>query len=135
MKVGLYVCRVREEWKMVLSLDVRVDVAWWLEGVSGQRVSRWLMLGRELPLSQATWMVENFEVERGMDQWGEEHWQVYIQRKLEKYERASGELEARGGDGGQSGDYCGKRRGGGRDARVVSRRGVGSSGAGRGPAG
>ncbi|RAW16262.1 DNA/RNA helicase [Paenibacillus taichungensis] len=103
MKVGLYVCRVREEWKMVLSLDVRVDVAWWLEGVSGQRVLRWLLLGRELPLSQASWMVENIEVERGMDQWGEEHWQTYMQRKLEEYERASGELAARGEMGGNVG--------------------------------
>ena len=96
MKVGLYVCRVREEWKMALSLDIRVDVAWWLEGVSGQRVLRWLLLGRELALSQASWMVENFEMERGMDQWGEEHWQVYMQRKVEMYERASGDMEARG---------------------------------------
>ncbi|MGN7309065.1 DNA/RNA helicase, partial [Bacillus subtilis] len=78
MKVGLYVCQVREGWKMILSLDIRVDVAWWLEGVSGQRVLRWLLLGRELPLSQASWMVENFEMERGMDQWGGEHWKAYM---------------------------------------------------------
>jgi late competence protein required for DNA uptake (superfamily II DNA/RNA helicase) len=88
---------------MVLSLDIRVDVAWWLEGVSGQRVLRWLMLGRELPLSQASWMVEHFEMERGMDQWGEEHWQAYMQRKQEGYERASGELEARGEMAGKAG--------------------------------
>ncbi|WP_090952640.1 helicase-related protein [Paenibacillus sp. OK060] len=103
MKVGLYVCRVREEWKMVLSLDIRVDVAWWLEGLSGQRVLRWLMLGRELPLSHASWMVENFEMERGMDQWGEGHWQAYMLRKLEEYERASGELAARGEMAGNAG--------------------------------
>jgi len=103
MKVGLYVCRVREEWKMVLSLDIRVDVAWWLEGVSGQRVLRWLLLGRELPLSQASWMVENFEVEGGMDQWGGEHWQAYMKRKVEMYERASGDLEARGELAGKAG--------------------------------
>ncbi|MEC0200793.1 hypothetical protein P4H35_31055, partial [Paenibacillus taichungensis] len=99
----MYVCRVREEWKMMLSLDVRVDVAWWLEGASGQRVLRWLLLGREVPLSQASWMVENFEVEGGMDQWGEKQWQAYMQGKLEKYERASGELEARGEMAGKAG--------------------------------
>lgn len=96
MKVGLYVCWLSEGWKMRLSLDIRVDAAWWLEGVSGQQVLRWLLLCRELPLSQASWLVENFEMERGMGQWGEEQWQVYMRRKLEEYERASGELEARG---------------------------------------
>ncbi|UPK43479.1 helicase-related protein [Paenibacillus pabuli] len=103
MKVGLYVCRLREEWKMVLSLDIRVDVAWWIEGVSGQRVLRWLLLGGGFPLGQASWMVEGFEMERGMDQWVEEHWQAYMQRKVEEYERASGELEARGEMAGKAG--------------------------------
>ncbi|OPG95006.1 DNA/RNA helicase [Chryseobacterium mucoviscidosis] len=96
MKVGLYVCRVREGWKMILSLDIRVDAAWWLEGVSGQQVLKWLILGRELPLSQASWMVENFESAKEMNQWVERHWQAYMRRKLEEYERASGELEAMG---------------------------------------
>ncbi|QOS81418.1 DEAD/DEAH box helicase [Paenibacillus sp. JNUCC31] len=108
MKVGLYVCRVRERWKMMLSLDIRVDVAWWLEGMSGQQVLRWLLLGRELPLSQASWMVENFEMERGMDQWGGEHWQAYMQRKMDEYERVTGEYEDRIGIGHNAGSAAGR---------------------------
>jgi late competence protein required for DNA uptake (superfamily II DNA/RNA helicase) len=55
-----------------------------------------LLLGSELPLSQASWMVENFGSEKEMNQWVERHWQAYMRRKLEEYERASGEPEARG---------------------------------------
>ncbi|MEC0129228.1 hypothetical protein P4H57_32105, partial [Paenibacillus pabuli] len=113
MKVGLYVCRVREGWKMILSLDLRVDAAWWLEGVSGQQVLQWLLLGRELPLSQATWVVENFEMERGMDQWGGEHWQAYIRRKLDGVEKASGEQEARRMMGGNAERAAGRYEVGG----------------------
>ncbi|WP_146113434.1 hypothetical protein [Paenibacillus sp. PCH8] len=96
MKVALYVCRIGEGWSMVLSLDIRVDVAWWLEGGSGRRVFRWLLLDGALPLSQASWLVEQFGTERGMHQWGIAHWQAYLTRKLDFYEQASGEDEARG---------------------------------------
>ncbi|WP_442956231.1 helicase-related protein [Paenibacillus sp. USHLN196] len=103
MKVALYVCRVREGWRMILSLDVRVDVAWWLEGGSGRHVLRWLLLDTALPLSQASWLVEHFELERGMDQWGEREWQSYLARKLDVYELASGETEARKATAGKAG--------------------------------
>ncbi|WP_315370978.1 hypothetical protein [Paenibacillus xylanexedens] len=103
MKVALYVCRVGEGWSMVLSLDIRVDVAWWLEGGSGRHVLRWLLLDKELPLSQASWLVEHFEMERGMDQWGQREWQSYLARKLDVYELASGETEARKGIAGKAG--------------------------------
>ncbi|WP_458124306.1 helicase-related protein [Paenibacillus sp. Z3-2] len=103
MKVFLYVCRVREGWSMMLSLDIRVDVAWWLEGGSGRHVLRWLLLDPALPLSQASWLVEHFELERGMDQWGEREWQSYLARKLDVYELASGETEARKATAGKPG--------------------------------
>ena len=103
MKVALYVCRVGEGWSMVLSLDIRVDVAWWLEGGSGRHVLRWLLLDKALPLSQASWLVEHFEMERGMDQWGQHEWQSYLARKLDVYELASGETEARKGIAGKAG--------------------------------
>ncbi|OMF04635.1 DNA/RNA helicase [Paenibacillus amylolyticus] len=103
MKVALYVCRVGEGWSMVLSLDIRVDVAWWLEGGSGRHVLRWLLLDKALPLSQASWLVKHFEMERGMDQWGQHEWQSYLARKLDVYELASGETEARKGIAGKAG--------------------------------
>ncbi|MGN7353727.1 helicase-related protein [Paenibacillus amylolyticus] len=102
MKISLYVCRVEEGWSMMLSLDIRVDVAWWLEGRSGRHVLRWLLLDTALPLSQASWLVEHFEMERGMDQWGEREWQSYLARKLDVYEMASGETEARKGIAGKA---------------------------------
>ncbi|WP_430700927.1 helicase-related protein [Paenibacillus tundrae] len=100
MRVALYVCRVELGWSMMLSLDVRVDVSWWLEGASGRRVSRWLLLHEALPLSQASWIVEHFRMERDMDRWREGQWQAYVRSKIEAYERASGELEARRSAGG-----------------------------------
>ncbi|WP_433747831.1 helicase-related protein [Paenibacillus amylolyticus] len=103
MKVALYVCRVGEGWSMILSLDIRVDVAWWLEGGSGRHVLRWLLLDKAMPLSQASWLVEHFEMERGMDQWGQREWQSYLARKLDVYELASGEVEARKGIAGTAG--------------------------------
>lgn len=90
MKVALYVCRVGEGWSMVLSLDIRVDVFWWLEGRSGRHVLRWLLLDKMVPLSQASWLVEHFEMERGMDRWGQYEWQSYFARRLDVYELASG---------------------------------------------
>lgn len=90
MKVALYMCRVGEGWNMMLSLDIRVDVVWWLEGGSGRHVLRWLLLDKALPLSQASWLVEHFGMERGMDQWGQREWQNYLARKLDVYELASG---------------------------------------------
>lgn len=90
MKVALYVCRVGEGWSMMLSLDIRVDVAWWLEGGSGRHVLRWLLLDPALPLSQASWLVEHFEMERDMVQWGQREWQSYLAQKLDVYELGSG---------------------------------------------
>lgn len=90
MKVALYVCRVGEGWSMMLSIDIRVDVAWWLEGGSGRHVLRWLLLDKMVPLSQASWLVEHFEMERGMDRWGQYEWQSYFARRLDVYELASG---------------------------------------------
>ncbi|MCW3795523.1 helicase-related protein [Paenibacillus sp. LS1] len=103
MKVALYVCRVGEGWSMTLSLDMRVDVTWWLEGGNGRHVLRWLLLDAVVPLSQASWLVEHFEMERGMDHWGEREWQSYLARKLDVYELASGEVEARKGIAGKAG--------------------------------
>ena len=95
MRVALYVCRVRDRWNMLLSLDLRVDVTWWLEGASGQQVLSWLLLDEALPLSQASWLIEHFEPERGMDQWNEGHWLAYMRRKVEAYDKLSGEQAAR----------------------------------------
>ncbi|WP_091012992.1 helicase-related protein [Paenibacillus sp. M2] len=109
MKVALYVCRVGEGWSMVLSLDIRVDVAWWLEGGSGRHVLCWLLLDKALPLSQSSWLVEHFEMERGMDQWGEREWQSYLARKLDMYELSSGKVEARKGIAGKAGSVAVRR--------------------------
>ncbi|WP_128103760.1 hypothetical protein [Paenibacillus sp. DCT19] len=113
MRVALYVCRVELGWSMMLSLDIRVDVSWWVEGASGRRVSRWLLLHEALPLSQASWMVEHFRMERDMDQWREEQWQAYVRGKIEAYERASGEHEARRSAGGGRHEAAALRGGGG----------------------
>ncbi|WP_445671073.1 helicase-related protein [Paenibacillus sp. FSL M8-0212] len=106
MKVALYVCRVGEGWSMMLSIDIRVDVAWWLEGGSGRHVLRWLLLDKMVPLSQASWLVEHFEMERGMDRWGQYEWQSYFARRLDVYELASGETEARKGIAGTAGSVA-----------------------------
>ncbi|PZT56938.1 helicase-related protein [Paenibacillus silvae] len=95
MKVALYVCRTDEKWSMILSLDIRVDVVWWLEGVSDRQVHQWLVLSLQLPLSQAAWLVEQFVSVRSMTRWDVEAWHSYLNAKLLEYERDSGEIEAR----------------------------------------
>jgi late competence protein required for DNA uptake (superfamily II DNA/RNA helicase) len=95
MQVGIYVCRVSEKWRMVMSLDIQVDVVWWLEGMSGQPVQQWLMLSTQLPLSQASWLVDQFEPVRNMNEWRMEAWQSYLNAKLDLYEQLSGEVEAK----------------------------------------
>ncbi|WP_426643107.1 helicase-related protein [Paenibacillus illinoisensis] len=103
MRVALYVCRVKDRWNMLLSLELRVDVTWWLEGASNQQVHSWLLLDEALPLSQASWLVEHFEPERGMDQWNEGHWLAYMRRKVEEYDKLSREQAARKEDAGLAG--------------------------------
>ncbi|MBB6021654.1 late competence protein required for DNA uptake (superfamily II DNA/RNA helicase) [Paenibacillus sp. JGP012] len=132
MKVALYVCRTDEKWSMILSLDIQVDVVWWLEGVSGRQVHQWLVLSLQLPLSQAAWLVEQFVPVRGMTGWDVEAWQSYLNAKLLEYERDSGEIEARGavavamgasgwgGKGSEAGGWRSSKRedgGGGTGAR------------------
>ena len=95
MRVALYVCRVRDRWNMLLSLDLRVDVTWWLEGASGQQVLSWLLLDEALPLSQASWLIEHFKPERGMDQWNEGHWLAYRNRNVAPYDNLPGDQDAR----------------------------------------
>ncbi|WP_339833096.1 hypothetical protein [Paenibacillus sp. FSL R7-0272] len=95
MQVGVYVYRAEEEWDMVMSLDIQVDVLWWLEGMSGRHVQQWLVLSMHLPLSQASWLVDQFVPERSMDMWRMEAWQSYLNTKLDLYEHLSGEIEAR----------------------------------------
>ncbi|MBR2565043.1 MAG: hypothetical protein IKE29_10520, partial [Paenibacillus sp.] len=95
MQVALYVYRIGAEWSMEISLDIRVDVVWWLEYVSGQRVSQWLVLSMQLPLSQASWLVDQFVSVRTMNQWQIEEWQRYFSAKLDFYNQASGETEVR----------------------------------------
>ncbi|MDT0124406.1 helicase-related protein [Paenibacillus sp. RRE4] len=95
MQVGVYVYRAEEKWDMVMSLDIQVDVMWWLEGMSGRHVQQWLVLSMLLPLSQASWLVDQFVPERSMDMWRMEAWQSYLNTKLDLYEHLSGEIEAR----------------------------------------
>ncbi|WP_366292958.1 helicase-related protein [Paenibacillus sp. AN1007] len=95
MQAALYVCRTGGEWRMIMSLDIRVDVMWWLGGVSGQLVQQWHVLSMQLPLSQASWLMDQFVELRGMDQWRKEAWESYMDAKLGLYEQASGETEAR----------------------------------------
>ncbi|MGG4481468.1 hypothetical protein ABEP23_15260, partial [Paenibacillus illinoisensis] len=124
MRVALYVCRVRDRWKMLLSLDLRVDVTWWLEGASGQQVLSWLLLDEALPLSQASWLIEHFEPERGMDQWNEGHWLAYMRRKVEAYDKLSGEQAARkevAGLAGKAGMITAERRAGTSGMAAASR--------------
>ncbi|WP_438286876.1 helicase-related protein [Paenibacillus hubeiensis] len=94
MKVALYVVRLDEGWVMKLSLDIRVDAAWWVEDRGGKAALRWVLLDGALAMSQASWLVNGFEAERGMDQWERKHWQQYMRRRLLQYEEASGEREA-----------------------------------------
>lgn len=95
MQVGVYVYRAEGEWGMGMSLDIQVDVMWWLEGMSGRDVQQWLVLSMYLPLSQASWLVDQFVPERSMDMWRMEAWQSYLNTKLDLYEHLSGEIEAR----------------------------------------
>ncbi|MBE7681642.1 helicase-related protein [Paenibacillus sp. P13VS] len=124
MRVALYVCQVRDRWNMLLSLDLRVDVTWWLEGASGQKVLSWLLLDEAMPLSQASWLVEHFEPERGMDQWNEGHWLAYMRRKVEEYDKLSGEQAARregAGLGGEAGIAAAEHRPGTSGMAAASR--------------
>lgn len=95
MKVALYVCRTDEQWSMIMSIDIQVDVVWWLEGVNGRQVHQWLVLSLQLPLSQAAWLVEQFVPVRGMNQWDVTAWQGYLNARLYTYGLGSGEMKAR----------------------------------------
>ncbi len=53
MKIAVYAVKYKGNWTLRLSVDIRVDMTWWMNQDEGQEnvVERWVLLGDELPLS------------------------------------------------------------------------------------
>ncbi|WDZ63331.1 helicase-related protein [Paenibacillus polymyxa] len=84
MKIAVYAVRYKGNWNLRLSVDIRVDMTWWMNQDEGQEnvVERWVLLGDELPLSWGTKLCETFKELADMERWGKEQWWAYILAQL-----------------------------------------------------
>ncbi|MET3207093.1 UNVERIFIED_CONTAM: competence protein ComFA [Paenibacillus sp. PvR008] len=84
MKIAVYVVRYRGKWDIRLSVDIRVDMTWWLKGNKGQEnaVEKWVILGRELPLPWGVKLCEVFKGSTDMKRWTREQWWQYVLAQL-----------------------------------------------------
>ncbi|PNQ82547.1 helicase-related protein [Paenibacillus sp. F4] len=84
MKIAVYAVRYKGNWSLRLSVDIRVDMTWWMNQDEGQEnvVERWVVLGDELPLSWGTKLCETFKELEDMERWGKGQWWAYILAQL-----------------------------------------------------
>lgn len=80
MKITVYAVKYKGKWDIRLSVDIRVDMTWWLKGSDGQEdaVEEWVMLGRELPLPWGVKLCEVFKGSTNMKRWTREQWRQYV---------------------------------------------------------
>ncbi|MCC3379472.1 helicase-related protein [Paenibacillus farraposensis] len=80
MKIAVYAVRYKGGWNLRLSVDIRVDMTWWLRQNDGQKhaVERWVLLGERIPLSWGVKLCETFKESADMKQWGSQQWWGYI---------------------------------------------------------
>ncbi|OBA02479.1 competence protein ComF [Paenibacillus polymyxa] len=84
MKIAVYAVKYKGDWNLRLSVDIRVDMTWWLDRDKEQEntVERWVLLGDELPLSWAVSLCERFKELANMERWGNQQWWEYTLAQL-----------------------------------------------------
>ncbi|WP_043882583.1 DEAD/DEAH box helicase [Paenibacillus polymyxa] len=84
MKIAVYAVRYKGNWNLRLSVDIRVDMTWWMSQDEGQEnvVERWVLLGDKLPLYWGTKLCETFKELADMERWGKRQWWAYILAQL-----------------------------------------------------
>ncbi|AZH31471.1 helicase-related protein [Paenibacillus sp. M-152] len=102
MKIAVYAVRYKGKWNLRLSVDIRVDMTWWLrQGKDqGNAVERWVLLGDELPLSWGVSLCGRFRGLAEMERWGDRQWWAYILSQLKNelvLESSNGERILSGG--------------------------------------
>ncbi|PAK51967.1 helicase-related protein [Paenibacillus sp. 7541] len=83
MRVALYMLRNEEQWNCCLSLDLRVDIEWWLGSLRNNgKGTRMVVLSEHMPLGWAVAWRDHYTPLTGMDAWGETEWRRYMRGKL-----------------------------------------------------
>ncbi|MGQ3481803.1 DNA/RNA helicase, partial [Paenibacillus sp. TY11] len=84
MKIAVYAVRYKGNWNLRLSVDIRVDMTWWMNQDEGQEnvVERWVLIGDELPLSWGARLCETFRELADMERWENRQWWAYILAQL-----------------------------------------------------
>lgn len=80
MKIAVYAFKYKGRWHLRLSVDIRVDMTWWIHRSEGQKnvVERWVLLGEGFPLSWGVKLCETFKELASMKRWGNKQWREYI---------------------------------------------------------
>ncbi|MBU5670943.1 DEAD/DEAH box helicase [Paenibacillus brevis] len=117
MRVSLYAVKVKTGWKMEFSLDLEVDIWWWMEKkhkleyepVNKRKVSgnsqrrrevlteRIILLSESIPLGWAVLLRNHFKESAMCDKWTNKQWREYIVNELQvelTLERNSGHHQA-----------------------------------------
>ncbi|MFC7678572.1 DEAD/DEAH box helicase [Paenibacillus sp. GCM10028914] len=88
MQVAVYAVKLRDRWWIEVSLDIRVDLRWWmtldtsLDMSLGLLADRFVLLARSMPLGWAVSLRDGFRSERVMDRWGLKEWREYVRNSL-----------------------------------------------------
>lgn len=102
LKGGLYAIRTRSSWQLRISLDLRVDLFWWM----GRGAHAIYLLSEGLPLGWAVEVRDRFKPLNEMDRWSLHEWDHLLKRELQEELRAEARLatsgELRLGDSGQA---------------------------------
>nr|WP_232729856.1 helicase-related protein [Paenibacillus phocaensis] len=88
MKGGLYAIRTRLSWQLRVSLDLRVDLFWWM----GRDARAIYLLSEGLPLGWAVEVRDRFKPANEMDRWSSSEWDHLLKRELQEELRMEARL-------------------------------------------
>lgn len=104
---SLYAVRTKSGWQLRVSLDLHVDLLWWL----GRGAKALYLMSDGLPLGWAVEARERFRPMDEMDRWSERQWDQMLVQELQEELREETRLAISGEPPLNGDSLCGKLRG------------------------
>lgn len=80
VKGSLYAVRTKSGWQLRVSLDLRIDLLWWMD----RDAHALYLLSEELPFGWAVEARDTFQAFSEMDRWSHRAWDQYLMRTLQE---------------------------------------------------
>lgn len=85
---SLYAVRTKSGWQLRVSLDLHVDLLWWLD----REAHAIYLLSEGLPFGWAVEARDSFKAFREMDRWTEQEWDLFLLQVLQEEIKAEAKL-------------------------------------------